>query len=243
MLRQLKAFGKRHALRLGVDIRGAGHTEAGILRRLLARLQPVAVLDVGANIGQYARQVRIAGYQGTIISFEALESAHRTLTQISHGDQGWRIAPCAVLGQHAGMVEINVAANSASSSVLPSTVLLRGAAPQAAYVAKQVAQCMRLDSYDGLPASGTLYLKVDTQGFELEVFRGASGLLPRISAVQLELSLVPLYAGAPVMTDMIRYLDDSGFELFQLVPGFRDDRDGRLLQAEGFFVQRSILST
>jgi FkbM family methyltransferase len=238
MLRQLKAFGKRNALRLGVDIRGSKHTEEGILRNLLARVQPSAVLDVGANIGQYARKVRAAGYQGTIISFEALESAHRALTQNARSDPAWKIAPCGVLGGHAGMVDINVASNSASSSVLPLTSLLRGAAPQAAYVGKQSSPCMRLDAYDGFPPSGLLYLKIDTQGFELEVLRGASALLPRIGAIQLELSLVALYEGAPVMTDMILYLEERGFELFQIAPGFRDERDGRLLQAEGFFVQR-----
>jgi len=38
---------------------------------------------------------------------------------------------------------------------------------------------------------------------------------------------------------VIRYLDERGFELFQLQPGFRDERDGRLLQADGYFVRRT----
>jgi FkbM family methyltransferase len=238
LLRRLKILGKKGAHRLGVDVRGIKHTEKGILRALLARLPLAALLDVGANVGQYARLVRSAGYGGTIISFEALESAHALLTKNAHKDRSWLVAPCAAVGSQEGTVEMNVAADSASSSVLPMTSLLRQAAPQAAYIDRQSICSTRLDTYAGVPAAGELYLKVDTQGFELEVLRGASGLLSRISAVQLELSLVPLYQGAPAMTDLIHYLDERGFDLFQLVPGFLDDRDGRLLQAGGFFVRR-----
>jgi len=90
-----------------------------------------------------------------------------------------------------------------------------------------------------MPARGTVFLKIDVQGFEIEVLQGATTLLPRLCAIQLELSLVPLYQGAPVMTEVIRYLDERGFELFQLQPGFRDERDGRLLQADGYFVRRT----
>lgn len=238
LLQRLKSLGKRSAQRLGLDVRGVKHTEAGILRALLTRLRPAAVLDVGANVGQYVRLVRASGFEGMVISFEALEAAHSVLVKAARNDSRWVIAPCAAVGSREGTVELNVASNSASSSLLPATSLLRQAAPQAAYVGRQVAACMRLDAYDGLPKTGELYLKVDTQGFELEVLRGAAGVLPRICAIQLELSLVPLYAGAPVMTDLIGHLAARGFDLYQLVPGFRDDRDGRLLQAEGFFLRQ-----
>jgi hypothetical protein len=89
---------------------------------------------------------------------------------------------------------------------------------------------------------GDLFLKVDTQGYELEVLLGASGLLPRITAMQLELSLIPLYAGAPVMVEMLQYLQSCGYQLFQFVPALRDERSGRLLQAEGFFLRGSTQS-
>jgi FkbM family methyltransferase len=239
MMRYLKSLGKKGARRLGIDVRGIQHTEEGVLSMLLARLQPAVVLDVGANIGQYAHKLRVAGYRGRIISFEALESAHRTLVQAASSDPAWEIAPRAAIGSHEGTVEINVTANTASSSVLPSTALLSQAAPQAEYVGKQSCRSMRLDAYAGIPVGGRVFLKIDVQGFEMEVLRGASELLPRLCAIQLELSLVPLYQGAPVMTEVIRYLDERGFDLFQLLPGFRDERDGRLLQAEGYFVPRS----
>ena len=240
MLGRFKALIKRSGHALGVDVRSAKHTESATLRSFLHGVKPIAVLDVGANIGQYARRVRSAGYAGIIFSFEALDTAHRRLVATARPDHNWIVAPRAAIASHSGFVDINISGNSVSSSVLSLTSLLRDAAPAVAYVGRQVqTPCIRLDSVSGLPQQGALFLKVDTQGYELEVLRGAEGLLPRISAMQLELSLIPLYEGAPVMTDVLRYLESHGYELFQLVPGLRDERNGRLLQAEGFFLHRA----
>jgi hypothetical protein len=75
----------------------------------------------------------------------------------------------------------------------------------------------------------------------MEVLKGASGLLARTVALQLELSLVRLYDGAPTFTEMIAFAEVNGFELFGLIPGFREKGTGRLLQVDGFFV-RAVIS-
>ncbi len=81
-------------------------------------------------------------------------------------------------------------------------------------------------------------IKIDTQGYELEVLAGATGLLPQTMALQLELSLVPLYEGAPAFVDAVHYMESRGFELFSVAPGFKDRRSGRLLQMDGVFLRR-----
>ena len=235
----LKGFIKWSAARVGVDIRSSKHTESVILGSILRRLQPISVLDVGANVGQYVRRLRTAGFLGTVVSFEPLEGAHSRLIEAARTDPSWIVAPRTAVGSHAGSIDLNVAANVVSSSALPLTKLLEEAAPEVAYVGQQRTPCVRLDALTGLLPEGDLFLKVDTQGFELEVLRGASGLLPRITAMQLELSLIPLYAGAPAMVEMLQYLQSCNYELFQLVPALRDERSGRLLQAEGFFMRGS----
>jgi len=236
--RGLRDLVKRCAARLGVDIRSSKHTESAILASLLRDLQPVSVLDVGANVGQYVRRLRAAGFHGKVVSFEALTGAHARLVQAAGSDPNWLVAPRAAVGSESGSVEINVAANVVSSSILPLTKLLEEAAPAVAYVERQIVPCVRLDALGELLPAGNLFLKVDTQGYELEVLRGAVGLLPRITGIQLELSLVPLYAGAPAMAEMLRHLEAWRYELFQFVPALRDERNGRLLQGEGFFLRR-----
>ena len=77
------------------------------------------ILDVGANQGQFASEIRQCGYAGRIVSFEPLSKAHDKLIQASDGDTKWEVYPRCALGDHNGEVEINIAGNSESSSILP----------------------------------------------------------------------------------------------------------------------------
>jgi len=239
------AFGRKILRRLGWDITRLEYSPAEdlVLARLIARVRPVAVLDVGANTGQYAGLVRQCGYDGLIVSFEATHEAHRELSAKASRDTNWVVAPLSAVGSRSGSVEIFVSANSMSSSVLPMKHIHEDAEPNSKYVSKQHVPIDTLDALARplIPSSGPLYLKIDTQGYEREVLRGASELLPRIEAVQLELSLVQLYEGSPTFTEMVPLLIEMGFELYEMVPGFRDRRSGRLLQVDGFFM-RSIAS-
>jgi FkbM family methyltransferase len=199
------------------------------------------VLDVGANTGQYGDLLFETGFDGTLVSFEAIPSVHERLSEHAskYKRKQWLVAPCAVLGSKRGRIEFNIAANTASSSVLPMLNAHLDAAPESKYVDRQTVNVERLDelALEYIPPAGVLLVKVDTQGYELEVLRGATGLLHRVVAIQLELSLTPLYEGAPAFVDMIAYMASSGFDLFSIVPGFRDRRSGRLLQVDGFFVR------
>lgn len=90
-----------------------------------------------------------------------------------------------------------------------------------------------------LPLVGNLLLKIDTQGYEEEILAGATTLMERVSAMQLELSLEPLYLGAPDWRHMLDVCQDLGFELHGLIPGFCDRSSGKLLQADGLFLRRT----
>jgi hypothetical protein len=80
-------------------------------------------------------------------------------------------------------------------------------------------------------------LKVDTQGYEEEVLMGAGALMQSICAMQLEMSVAPLYGGAPSFRRLLQLCEDLGFELHGLMPGFYEERSGRLLQVDGFFLK------
>ena len=93
---------------------------------------------------------------------------------------------------------------------------------------------------DLLPGSD---LFLDARGYEVEVLRWATRLICRSVAIRPELSLVLLYEGAPAITDTRMYTRTHGYELLHLVAGLRDERDGRLLQAEGFVVQSAFITS
>ena len=134
---------------------------------------------------------------------------------------------------------MHISQNSVSSSLLPMHSTHLNAAPNSVYIDSQVVRVERLDTLAAglVPLDGDLLLKIDTQGYERPVLEGATALLPRICAIQVELSLVPLYEGAATFTEMISFIQDLGYELFSIVPGFRDAQSGRLLQVDGFFVR------
>ncbi len=86
----------------------------------------------------------------------------------------------------------------------------------------------------------TVYLKIDVQGLELEVLRGAESLLDQVAAVESELSLTPLYEQGATFVDVVDHLDTRGFHLVSLAPVFIDPRDGRLLQLDGVFTRSAV---
>jgi len=233
----------RHILRsCGWELRRLQHAnvEEEVIKSLLRATQPVAVLDVGANVGQYAHLVRDTGYKGRIVSFEALPQVHAQLLEKAKEDPAWIVAPCGALGSRAGSLEINISANTVSSSLLPMRRTHMEAAPDSVYVGKATVDLRRLDELAPalLPDTGALFVKIDTQGYEKEVLEGATALLPRTTAIQVELSLVPLYEGAPTLNEMIGLLEHLGYDLFGIVPGFKNQETGRLLQVDGFFISK-----
>jgi FkbM family methyltransferase len=236
----IKSIVKEAFRRGGLDIRGIKHTEQGILSALLVRSRPGLVVDVGANSGQFVRRLRSCGYRGRVISFEPLAQAHAQLTANALGDPNWLVAPRMALGRVRSHQVINVAANSVSSSFLPMRSVHTEVAPHAAYCGREDVQVERLDSVllQVCPGEEELLLKIDTQGYEVEVLHGATGILPRVAALQLELSLTPVYEGAPSLIAVASLVEELGFELFHLLPGLVDDRHGRLLQADGFYIRR-----
>ena len=228
-----------HLAGMDVQQHRTANSEPAILRRLISTQNISLLLDVGANTGQFVNLARGCGFKGRIVSFEAQTDAHRTLCQRSANGRDWIIAPQAAIGRDEGSIEINIAGNSASSSVLPMLDTHVAAAPGSNYVGKETVRLARLDNVAApfIRPDDRIYLKVDTQGYEMAVLDGSMGLLNKVLVVQLELSLVPLYAGQPLWVEMSNKLQSLGFELYSIVHGFTDPSSGRLLQVDGIFVR------
>ena len=195
------------------------------------------VIDVGANMGQFARELREElGYRGRIVSFEPLHSAFAVLSGHARGDECWDVMNCA-LGERSGRTEINVSGNSFSSSLLEILPAHIDGAPDSRYVTKETIEIRTLD--ESLPelrqSVEQIFLKIDTQGYESQVLSGAQLSLPRIDIVQLELSLVPLYEGQALFPDVHRFMADQGYSLVVIEPVFRHPRTAGVLQMDGIY--------
>jgi FkbM family methyltransferase len=193
------------------------------------------VFDVGANVGQYARELRAFGYEGAILSFEPITSVFSQLEAVASSDPNWWCHNVAI-GDTDGEATINIASNYASSSFLPMLEGHTYAAPDIYYQASELVQVHRLDSLV-LDVRSPAWLKLDIQGYEDRALAGAEQTLKGVAVVEAELSPAALYGGQADFYEVMTQLHSSGFRLIDLEPSFRDRLDGRVLSVDAVFAR------
>jgi FkbM family methyltransferase len=210
------------------------------LARFLNNLKINVVLDVGGSDGHYGAEIRDRGYRGRIVSFEPLAPSFDQLQARARKYPPWDVLPLA-LGNNPGAATLNVSSNGDSSSLLTMLELHKESAPEVVPAGSVEIQVARLDDlYWTLCSAGDrVFLKIDTQGFEKAVLEGARECLQHCTAIQIELSLAPLYAGQELIEDLIRWLRERNYFPIWFTHGFRDEAECRLLQMDGIFVRNS----
>lgn len=238
----VKALVRRAIRNFGIEVSryDPAHSEYARFQSMLTSHGVNLLFDVGANQGGFAKDLREIGYRNRIVSFEPLSEAWNQLKAASSSDPLWEVAPRGAIGAEEGEIEMHVAANSVSSSALGMLDAHLKAAPNSGYVTTEKAQLRRLDSLGAeyLRPDSVLFIKIDTQGFEGQVLRGAREILKRTVGLRLELSFVPLYENQPLFDDLISELKELGFDLWGWTPEFYDPTTGRLLQGDGTFFRR-----
>ncbi|MDQ2719836.1 MAG: FkbM family methyltransferase [Bacteroidota bacterium] len=199
------------------------------------------IFDIGANIGNYAVKIRKLGFKGEIISFEPLTKAYKILEEKALSDAKWKTLNFA-LGSRDEETFINIAGNCDSSSLLEMLPDHINSAPQSSYIGKEKIIVHKLDTIivDYYKKGDQIFLKIDTQGFEKEVLNGSIESLSKITGIQLELSIIPLYNGGILYLEMIEFLKSNGFDLFSLENGFSNPDTGQLLQVDGIFFRNEV---
>jgi FkbM family methyltransferase len=214
------------------------------LSDVLRRYRVDCVVDVGANKGQYVRMLRRAGYQGRVISFEPVPEMFDQLAAAAADDDLWDVHQVA-LGREDGELQMNVVPGTLSSLLAPT------AFGSARYERLQEATTVpvpvrRLDEMlpEITPAEGgpsRMLLKFDTQGFDLEAFAGASGILDKVVALQSEVALMTIYEHMPRMQESLSTYEAAGFEVTGLYPVSREARTGRVLEYDCMMVRADSL--
>ena len=204
---------------------------------VLRGLDVKVVLDIGANAGQWALELRESGYSGRIISFEPAPGPFRELEAMAKSDRRHTCVQVG-LGGSDGEAQLLVTRASESSS-FRDPVGNSGSSRHTGIEERVTVPVRCLDSL--LPSlttdTGRFYVKIDTQGFEREVLAGAKEALSRADAVELEMSLVELYDGQALLPELWEVLTQAGFRPAWLERGYRDIDDIWLLQVDGLFVR------
>lgn len=216
-------FIQRLVRRLGYELvpswRMANLAMSAHLQSLFVEYQVGAVLDVGANFGQFRDFLRHeVGFNGPVHSFEPIPEAAARLRQRALTDPNWVIHEMA-LGSAPGTASFNVMKGSAFSSFLDP----KGSAPQefnGANVADRrisvsVETLDRVLSTLGLTRP---YLKMDTQGFDLQVVAGGRMSIENVVALQTEAAVIPIYEGMPRFDEVMLSLQHQGFAVSGMFP-------------------------
>jgi FkbM family methyltransferase len=200
------------------------------------------ILDCGANAGQYVDDLKAAGWKGEVYSFEPLSEAYAKLRARAEASERWRTFHFA-LGERNEESTIQIAGNSYSSSLLEFSNDFKELLPAASPVGTETVTIRRLDDVvneEGIGFDGPVMLKLDVQGFELSVLRGAEATLNRISVIQCELALVTSYEGGATFSEVRDYLRERGFVLAHIIDGHASRETGELREVDGLFLNTKL---
>jgi FkbM family methyltransferase len=205
----LKSYGKLVAQKM-LARRGFELRREPSLAHFLASHRIDLLLDVGANLGQFALHARNRGYTGKIWSYEPTTAAHATLAKAAAHDADWSVFRFA-LGDRPGEAAIRVAAASELSSFRSSSDIGRNFTDAINTVHTEMVDVRTIDQCVADVSANAIFLKIDTQGFEKEVLGGATETLKRCKGLLIELPLEHLYEGVWSFREAIDWLDDAGF--------------------------------
>jgi FkbM family methyltransferase len=196
--------------------------ERHFLKHFLKRLNVDCVLDIGANVGQFAEDLRLIGYKGLIASVEPNPDAFATLAAKARNDPRWEAHNLA-LGSAQGRATLNVMSVSVYSSLkAPSTRESASHADLNAVVKTVEVELSTLEMfYRQLKAKHGFrrpFLKLDTQGSDIDVFKGGAAINDDFAGVVSELSIRRIYDDTPSWSESLAVFQDGGFQVAGLFP-------------------------
>lgn len=204
-------------------------------RKWLQGMHIRTVLDVGAHVGEFASAARLMFPQAKIYSFEPLPEAFQKLKARMHAFPRWQGFPFA-LGERSGETELYKSAYTASSSLLPMAATHVREFPWTQTREKIRVPLKRLDELK-LDLEPRVFLKIDVQGYEMPVLRGAEALLPHIDVCLVEISFEPLYQGEALFDEVYGWMQKQGFRYRGAWSQFVSLQDGRILQQDALFIR------
>lgn len=212
------------------------------LQSLFERQQINCIIDVGAHYGEYGSFVRDLGYHGRIVSFEPVQASFDQLRSRAEHDRQWELQQMA-LGAHNGTMEITVCAHSEFNSFLQPNDYCAAHMRRANLVTGsekvRVATLERMfETCVHDLTTPRVYLKMDTQGYDLTVLQHAGETLQNVHGLQSELSIKPIYDGMPSHLEVLPVLERMGFEMTGLFPVSRD-WELRLIEVDCVMVRAS----
>ncbi len=214
-----------------------GHIESLELLECTRVVGIKVIYDVGANVGTWSLLARSVIPEASIEAFEPIPKHHISFNRILRGVEGVNLHPLALGSQNTSAV-LRVTDFSDASSFLPLAE-----ASRTQFGVKEVeqleTQMRRLDDYrlEQKMAFPDL-IKLDVQGYELEILKGASECLRAAKAVVVEVSFIEYYRGQCLFHDVVEFLAQFGLLLTAL--GVHTRLGTEMHQTDALFLRRQV---
>jgi len=195
------------------------------IKRVIVENAVNCVIDVGANVGEFAQHVRKLGYRGRIVSIEPASKPYAELAARAATDPDWKTLQLAA-GRSEGTAELKILGDSVLNTLNdPDPAQIRDFGKRGQIVGHETVRVCPLDAlwdelFDGIQNPRAL-LKIDTQGYDQEVIAGASRVLESTLALQTELPITRLYLQSPTFTQSLEPLLADGWGIVGLYPTAR----------------------
>jgi FkbM family methyltransferase len=190
-------------------------------------------IDVGAYVGTFSRELLDSNLFAQVVAFEPNPACAEQLERLAASDARLTLVRSAV-GEAQGQADLHADRNAATASVLPYAAGYRTDGP----VARLSVPMVTLDAYreQQLQGRAVALLKVDTQGHDLAVLKGAARLIASDRPlVVVELIYVPMYDGQAEPCEIFAYLGAGGYVLYSAF-NLHATAEGRLAFADALFV-------
>ena len=191
------------------------------LQRELALADINCAIDIGANVGQFALDLRHSGFHGQIFSFEPISEIFKSLEQNSTSDPNWKVVNLGISNIQ-GSQEIHVSGNDAlSSSFLKINHNHTSSFPNSHTKRIELVKTNTLLNVlkeFGISPENSL-LKLDVQGLELSILKSLDNLVSLFPIIYLELSLSPLYEEEADFLEILNYLNGRGHRVIDVFRG------------------------
>jgi len=222
--------------RFGLRIQPSSNSRLHSSRNLVLKNFAINhVIDVGANSGQYAKSLRKAGYKNYIYSFEPTY-IYDELSKNAINDHLWQVYNYGI-GDKSEKVIMQIASNgSQSSSVLsPKDILKQNFG--ISFKQSELIEIKPLNEFILTNELENTYLKIDTQGNEMSVLLGLGSTIDKISVIEFESAIIPLYEGESNHYQIADFLISKEFTPIQIVITHWD-KDKQTVSLDSIFARK-----
>ncbi|GFO64351.1 FkbM family methyltransferase [Geomonas paludis] len=181
------------------------------------RDHPLVVCDVGAR-GSAPDELAPFFSSTLYHAFDADAEECARLNRLPHPYRGFRALPY-FIGRCSGTTPFNLFKERGESSCYKPAqrfqdVFRRGDFEVDAAIEMETVSLDEVHAREGMDLPD--FLKLDTQGSELEVLQGAQGVIAKACMVEIEVEFLEMYQGQPLFHDVLKFMHDQGFDLLYL---------------------------